>query len=695
MARMLQREQLGQQRWEVGTIADMLALSASENQLENSDVCTTRGHTAVGLGSGEYRYDSTSTATIDGIYVLPGSGGVMSVGSTGAFDGTAGTGRWFLTDISAEQPVSRAGVEADGTTDQSGRILAMIAGGVRTLLFDSGLTLLTVEVPQPSVLFKGLTSDAEIQSALLNQFAVTFSNQSDLDSRNTFGLERLGIRGATRTRHGVNITTVTRPRLVDCWFHDCGIGAMINGAIDGLFERCNWRNCYVGLYLTSRHLTLSIPDVAGQTVTFTATPAITGTQSTEHTFIGSYFDICTFGLVVDAVDKTFPQAFDITFLGSAIQACTCTGIWARDGGSEVAEKARILNAWFEGNATATAAFDGETPAEAADLRVNSATIILESPRVQKISLTNSATVVARDVTLHTSPTIIKDASSTFYFDDLTANLTSVHEHCDTLRGRSIPGNNARALTQPSNKISFQHRPIWVADFVNVSSNDNGSPVKTSISDDGVLPVIGCEEISTVTAGHGLAFPVLVEAGKVVVTTFSLKAMDDNLQLTLNQSAAGDALWTGGANLVRSEWRHFVSVRWIETSGIVNNLISSTVGNQVWRISAFQCHMFPNWEQAILFQKSKSFYPGTNQVLNVTADNTTDTFTAVAHGINEHDRFQLRMPTVATGLTEGRQYFAVNVTNDTFQVAESEGGTPVDFSSDGASISVRRVLPTTL
>lgn len=68
-------------------------------------------------------------------------------------------------------------------------------------------------------------------------------------------------------------------------------------------------------------------------------------------------------------------------------------------------------------------------------------------------------------------------------------------------------------------------------------------------------------------------------------------------------------------------------------------------------------------------------------LFVTADNITDTFTATGHALNESDKIRL-------GQIE---YFVVNPTVNTFQLSETQLGTPIDL--DGTETFVFRIFDT--
>lgn len=72
------------------------------------------------------------------------------------------------------------------------------------------------------------------------------------------------------------------------------------------------------------------------------------------------------------------------------------------------------------------------------------------------------------------------------------------------------------------------------------------------------------------------------------------------------------------------------------------------------------------------------------------DETTDIFTAVAHGFIEDDRVQLGAGTIPAGFVEGTLYhvIAANLTVDTFQLSLTQGGAAVLGTTDGVDVTSR-------
>lgn len=83
------------------------------------------------------------------------------------------------------------------------------------------------------------------------------------------------------------------------------------------------------------------------------------------------------------------------------------------------------------------------------------------------------------------------------------------------------------------------------------------------------------------------------------------------------------------------------------------------------------------------------YKGTGAKVDVTADNTTDTFTAAGHALG--NRMPVRINSTGTmpgGFTINQQYFVVARAANTFQLSFSPDGAAIDITSNGtATISV--------
>jgi len=77
----------------------------------------------------------------------------------------------------------------------------------------------------------------------------------------------------------------------------------------------------------------------------------------------------------------------------------------------------------------------------------------------------------------------------------------------------------------------------------------------------------------------------------------------------------------------------------------------------------------------------------------TANSTTDTMSATAHGLGGK-RFVLSSTTdLPAGLFENTLYYSVNITANTFQVALSQNGPAVNFTSNGTGTLTAMVVDT--
>lgn len=74
------------------------------------------------------------------------------------------------------------------------------------------------------------------------------------------------------------------------------------------------------------------------------------------------------------------------------------------------------------------------------------------------------------------------------------------------------------------------------------------------------------------------------------------------------------------------------------------------------------------------------------VLTFTADTATDTFTANSHGLVNNQTTRLDSSNaLPAGVSLGVTYFARNVTTNTFQLATTSGGSPIDITTTGSGV----------
>ena len=77
---------------------------------------------------------------------------------------------------------------------------------------------------------------------------------------------------------------------------------------------------------------------------------------------------------------------------------------------------------------------------------------------------------------------------------------------------------------------------------------------------------------------------------------------------------------------------------------------------------------------------------------VTPDHTADTIGLTAHGLLAGDRVRLAATVVPTGLTVALWYYVVTVAANTFQLALTEGGSAVLFTSNGTAVTIDSTAP---
>lgn len=77
----------------------------------------------------------------------------------------------------------------------------------------------------------------------------------------------------------------------------------------------------------------------------------------------------------------------------------------------------------------------------------------------------------------------------------------------------------------------------------------------------------------------------------------------------------------------------------------------------------------------------------------TADHTTETFSATAHGLLDFDVVQIAAAVLPTGITAATDYYVIGATANTFQISATRGGTALDYTTNGTTVTFsKRVQP---
>jgi len=193
----------------VDTAAALFSLS-----VPNGTTRTSKEYSAGNGGAAKYKYDASSTATIDGGFVLPGAGGSLSFNASDVFDGTAGTGRWIRTDQ------SKAVVTEFGTdgVDDSGAFRRAIAAA-KTVMVPKGSFVCSRDlVLEDDQTICGEGWDSHIRWSNYTA-GIRATSRSNIEIR-CLQLEGNNTEQSTDTfkGRGVNASACTNVRIVDCWF---------------------------------------------------------------------------------------------------------------------------------------------------------------------------------------------------------------------------------------------------------------------------------------------------------------------------------------------------------------------------------------------------------------------------------------------------------------------------------------------
>jgi len=78
----------------------------------------------------------------------------------------------------------------------------------------------------------------------------------------------------------------------------------------------------------------------------------------------------------------------------------------------------------------------------------------------------------------------------------------------------------------------------------------------------------------------------------------------------------------------------------------------------------------------------------NTDVSVTSDVTLDTLTKTAHGLSNGDKITFSALSTTTGVLTWTIYYVVNKTDNDFQIALTEGGSPIDLTGSNATMTMR-------
>lgn len=122
----------------------------------------------------------------------------------------------------------------------------------------------------------------------------------------------------------------------------------------------------------------------------------------------------------------------------------------------------------------------------------------------------------------------------------------------------------------------------------------------------------------------------------------------------------------------------VAVTFNAASGAVRTLSASAVFN-VPATTVGWCGLWDN--------TGTTFYgysPNDGNPLEFIADISTDTIRSLSHGYSDGQTIVFYGDTCPSPLVEGQVYYARDCTTDTFKVAASAGGSPIDLTTAGGS-----------
>lgn len=604
----------------VADVTALLATSPSDNQLYQ-----TLGYSTEGVGANLYRYDSASTATIDGVFTFPGPGGTLSFSGT-TFNGDAGDGGRFVAVDQTVADVTKAGAVGDGTTDDTSAFNLASASGCKVVMVPAS----TFVVSSVNVVTSGQhwdirgTIKQKVQSATVGPpifdvlasdvtFAGTGTIDGDRDNQpadmladaydNGSGYGRsyragIEMNGSVTTRNGLTVDSL---KFVNMF------GACV---ATNVVSRVNVSNCTV--------------DDSNFELVFSENQS--GTPVTDYSFIDNTCRNITTGNTGAGVNGD-------TFLVVNVDRLTMDGNKAFGCARNLLKaETNLQNAVISGNvcedATDSAGFHAFQFANAANNVTVTGNVATDYPGFLAWS---SAAAVSSNVSI---------TGNTFYgVDDGTASNDAIRV-LGAVTGLTISDNEIR---------HFKRYGIYVA------SSTAGAKSFVSVSGNTISSTLGETAMLVSADGHN-------------ITDFSIEGNRIDMLSAV-----------GNGTLAFSN----VAPYRIYNLSVKGNIITADAisHRSFWASGAFTfagtCVVDSNYFGGVFLSH------GTLPSKTFTADSGTDVFTSTAHGFNDGDSiYATSTTTLPAGMTASRKYYIVASAANTFQLSLTSNGSAIDVTDAG-------------
>ena len=265
--------------------------------------------------------------------------------------------------------------------------------------------------------------------------------------------------------------------------------------------------------------------------------------------------------------------------------------------------------------------------------------------LQTVPLFNTAAVTNMAGTFQVMPNLLEIPA--FNTANVT-NMSAMFSGCNSLK--KIPLLNTVSVTSMgsmfNNCFNLETVPALITSAVTIAGSFNSM-------------FTNCSSLTRIEAKE---FKITFSISGCKLSDVRLKEIFTNLpRVTTSQTLTvtnnyGIGTITSKASLSLTEGSTTISMA--DTSGVVNGMFVTGTGTAI------------------------------NTNVSVTSDVTADTLTKTAHGLSNGDKIAFSALSTTTGVLTWTIYYVVNKTDNDFQIALTEGGSPIDLTGSNATMSMR-------
>lgn len=507
--------------------------------------------------------------------------------------------RWIvLGTYSKYLNVRDFGAKGDGISDDSDAVLAAIAkanqGSNGTVFFPAGTYRIAITITRAKINLQGVGQKTIIEAAYAGGSAITYKDFA----RSHYGpvyITDMEIRGKNKTADGLRVEEAAfSPICKRVIFRDCDYGYK---RIDGWwanFEDCSFLSNNYGSYHN-----------AGSYEGGVWLDSYNNCYFKGNTISGFTYDN----------SASYTPSMAVILEHCYIEGNKGFGVFLRQAGN-MESPFIIRSTWFEANGRVDSVTINGSHYKPRDLYADQSYVSLDAngQGICDFELVNGSTAVGSHMCLVGGNSPIVDSSSTFHFENVSADQASL-----------LGGTVDRGwFYYPSRSIAYRtpkHRSTLTTGINNTVLNGSctvASPFKNFhgleakiVQGDGLIGHGDtCVELNFTGETDQFAYfgPCPGSGNNYYVLTLAVKGVADDVQVTLN--CAGYKSWGGGRTIIapKDEWATYIMIdQYQENAGIYPGSfqLKAEYGSRL-RVSAIQYVQFSTEQAAKNFAYSNIY-----------------------------------------------------------------------------------------